>query len=105
MSVMFFHVLWIVFAFGHMSRSLSCFVVSLPKLYSVMSVMFFHVLWIVFAFGHMSRSLSCFVVSLPKLYSVTNLVACLKIDFLPFMILFISSVRASLILLSVELLR
>ena len=40
-----------------------------------------------------------------KLYSVTNLVACLKIDFLPFMILFISSVRASLILSSVELLR
>ena len=40
-----------------------------------------------------------------KLHSVANLVACLKIDFIPFMILFISSVRASLILLSVELLR
>ena len=31
MSVMVFHVLWIVFAFGDMSGSLSCFVVSLPK--------------------------------------------------------------------------
>ena len=42
---------------------------------------------------------------LSKLYSVANLVACLKIDFLPFMILFMSSVSASLILLFVELLR
>ena len=31
MSGMFFHVLWIVFAFGDMSRSLSCFVVSCPS--------------------------------------------------------------------------
>ena len=120
MSGMFFHVLWIVFAFGDLSGSLSCFIVSCPShfwfsssLVSFLSTAALRMTLIACGLSlSMISVLLLAIIIVPtslklhsKLDSVANLVACLKIDFLPFMILFISSICARLSLLSVELLR
>ena len=90
---------WIVFAFGDMSGSLSGFVVSCPSRFWFSSSLVNFLSTVALTMPLIAYGLALSVISalIPaviivptslklhsKLYSVANLVACLKIDFLPF---------------------